>query len=124
MSDIVVVDDDQTILDLLSEILTSGGHRVRALSDGETALAAIDAHPPDLIILDMSMPAMDGFTLARKLRQNRTLSGVPILAVTMMDDVDSYEAAYDAGCNGFIAKPIGPGPLLARVAALLGGKPG
>lgn len=123
MADILVVDDEQIIIDLVAALLRQAGHAVRAATDGLAGVESALAEPPDLVVLDMSMPRMDGYQVARKLRELAATRDVPILALTAHAGASEYDDAYKAGCSAFLAKPISAGPLLERVSALLRERP-
>jgi CheY-like chemotaxis protein len=108
MADILVVDDDELMLELISDILIDEGHVVRTAADGQACLDAVAQAVPSLLILDMNMPVMDGYAVVRLLREKPRTRPMPIIAVTGMDTSADYDAAYQAGCNAFIAKPVQP----------------
>jgi diguanylate cyclase (GGDEF)-like protein/PAS domain S-box-containing protein len=102
----LIVDDDPVMRMLETETLLQFGFAVREAADGEAALASLAESPPDLILLDVDMPGIDGFTACRRIRQSWDATEMPVVMVTGMDDVDSITQAYDSGANDFIAKPI------------------
>jgi CheY-like chemotaxis protein len=106
MADILLVDDDPVLLTLVGEILRDDGHRVRTAADGEEGLRQAETRLPDLIILDLYMPKMDGFALARRLKQGPATSAVPIIMLTQHSDGVFDREAHESGCNGFLAKPV------------------
>ena len=116
---ILVVDDVEANRRLLADLLSVHGYVVRTATDGTSCLAAVAESPPDLILLDVIMPGMDGFTVCRTLRedpQNRMLS---IVMVTALDPNQERAKGLDAGADDFLSKPIHPAELLARVRSLL-----
>lgn len=102
---ILVADDDPTARLLLRAALEQSGFTVSDAADGEQALALARERPPELVLLDVDMPGLDGFAICRTLRQQRG-EELPIIMVTGMDDMASIEQAYQAGATDFIAKPI------------------
>jgi two-component system cell cycle response regulator DivK len=118
MADILVVDDDELMIELISDLLIDEGHDVRSAMDGHSGLEAIAKVVPDLLILDMSMPGMDGYKVAQILRGGPRTAALPIIAFTGLDTSDDYDAAYKAGCSAFIAKPLQPAQLIEVVARL------
>src|SRR5512137_2347421 len=102
----LIVDDDPVMRMLEAETLLQFGFAVREAADGEAALAYLAESPPDLILLDVDMPGIDGFSACRRIRQSWDATDMPVVMVTGMDDVDSITQAYDSGANDFIAKPI------------------
>lgn len=103
---ILIVDDDSTILFLASQYFSKTGFSVETAESGQVALSVIEKRKPDIILLDVIMPEMDGFQACRKIREIPTTQYTPILMVTGMDDYDSIEQAYDAGATDFFTKPI------------------
>ena len=120
MADILVIDDDDLMLEMVSELLGDAGHSVRTAKDGATGMAEAVQRPPALIILDINMPQMDGLALAKKLREHSATRSVKLLALTAHAQSGSYDDAYRAGCDGFVAKPLDAGRLNEKVKALLG----
>ena len=102
----LIVDDDAVMRVLEEETLLQFGFRVLAAADGEAALALLDGLTPDLVLLDVDLPGIDGFSVCRRIRERWDATAVPVVMVTGMDDVDSITRAYDSGANDFIAKPI------------------
>jgi DNA-binding response OmpR family regulator len=113
---ILVVDDEPRLLAFLHSELKASGHRVSVARDGKSALLAAAARGPDLVILDVMLPDMDGFEVCRRLREK---SSVPILMLTArVNDTDKVEG-LDAGADDYLTKPFSTSELLARVRALL-----
>jgi two-component system cell cycle response regulator DivK len=106
MANILVVDDDKLMIELLSEIFLDEGFDVRFATNGKTCLDEIAREMPDIVVLDMSMPEMDGYEVARRLRAEAATKALPVVAVTSMDTAADYDAAYDAGCSAFVSKPL------------------
>lgn len=112
---IMVVDDTHESLKLLTEILTGVGYRVRPADSGALALAAISAEPPDLILLDILMPGLDGFEVCRRLKSNDKFRDIPVLFISGMDNVEERIEGLRLGANDFIVKPFMREELLARI---------
>jgi two-component system response regulator MprA len=108
-----VVDDDAPIRRMLSRTLAAEGYAVEASPDGGTALAAVERSAPDLVVLDVAMPGIDGLAVARRLRDKGL--GVPILLLTARDGVPDRVAGLDAGADDYLVKPFAAEELLARV---------
>lgn len=115
---ILVVDDIEDNLSLLQAILIEEGYEVDITKDGKSALAKIEASPPDLLLLDAMMPQMNGYEVTRRIRQNKNLPFIPILMITAYEDANVPEG-LDLGANDFIRKPIDFDELMSRVKASL-----
>jgi diguanylate cyclase (GGDEF)-like protein len=102
----LIVDDDYVMRMLERETLAQFGFDVLEAEDGEQALDMLDDPPPDLLLLDVEMPGIDGFEVCRRLRQRWDMTRVPVIVVTGMDDLTSINQAYESGANDFVAKPI------------------
>ncbi|WP_088279629.1 bifunctional diguanylate cyclase/phosphodiesterase [Ideonella sp. A 288] len=116
---ILVVDDDAGGRRLTRATLTKVGFSVREAGDGQAALEAIQAEMPDLVLLDVSMPVMDGFTACAQLRQMPGGDRVPVVMMTGLDDTQSIDRAFEAGATDFITKPINWAVLPHRVRYML-----
>jgi CheY-like chemotaxis protein len=115
---ILVVDDIEDNVSLLQVILTEEGYEVDTATDGKSALAKIEASPPDLVLLDAMMPQMNGYEVTRRIRQNKKLPFIPILLITAYIEAN-VPKGLDLGANDFIRKPIEYDELLARVKSTL-----
>jgi putative two-component system response regulator len=116
---ILIVDDSPASRRLFERILTARGHTVRTAEDGERALASIDQNPPDLVILDVCMPGIDGFQVCRSVKRNQTTRFIPVVLVTGLNDQASRIEGINAGADEFLAKPVDRTELEARVQSLL-----
>ncbi len=114
---ILVADDDPPVLRMLERTLGAEGYGVRAAADGGAALAAVERSVPDLLVLDVAMPGLDGLAVCRRLRAKGL--AVPILLLTARDAVGDRVAGLDAGADDYLVKPFAADELLARVRALL-----
>ena len=114
---VLVVDDDAPVRRMLERTLGAEGYDVCAAADGGAALAAVERAVPDLVVLDVAMPGLDGLAVARRLRGKRLAT--PILLLTARDGVADRVAGLDAGADDYLLKPFAPEELLARVRALL-----
>jgi len=117
---ILLVDDSKTVLLVESMALKTGAYEVITAGDGEECLAKVAAEAPDLILLDLVMPRLDGFETCRRLRANPATRSVPIIIVTTRGETQNREAGYAAGCNDFVTKPVNAGELLAKIRGLVG----
>ncbi|HKC21414.1 MAG TPA: response regulator transcription factor [Gaiellaceae bacterium] len=116
MSTILVVDDDPPILRMLQRTLAAEGYDVDIAADGGAALAAVERSVPDVVVLDVAMPGVDGLAVCRRLRGKGL--AVPILLLTARDAVADRVAGLDAGADDYLVKPFAAEELLARVRAL------
>lgn len=116
---ILVVEDDRRMAAFLDRALTYAGYRVSVVEDGEHALVRTEEQPPDLVLLDVMLPGIDGLEVARRLRAG---SGVPILMLTAREGLDDRIEGLDSGADDYLAKPFALQELLARLRALLRGR--
>jgi len=114
---LLVVDDEPALRESIARALTAEGYAVDTAADGEEALAAVALGEPDLILLDVLMPRLDGLEVTRRLRAQD--SRVPVLVLTARDGVGDRVAGLDAGADDYVVKPFALDELLARVRALL-----
>ncbi|HYY04265.1 MAG TPA: response regulator transcription factor [Gaiellaceae bacterium] len=113
---ILVVDDDRDIRKLVAELLRRAGHDVREAENGRAGLRALHASPPDLVLLDVSMPDLDGWQTLERIRD---LTDVPVLMLTARGDELERVRGLQAGADDYVTKPFGRQELVARVQALL-----
>ena len=116
MAVITLVDDDENIVESVKLALESHGHTVRAFHDGASGLEALESDPPDLAILDVKMPRMDGMEVLRKLRQT---SSLPVIMLTSKDEEIDEILGFNLGADDYIHKPFSQRLLIERVKALL-----
>lgn len=115
-----MVEDDESIADVLRRTLRQEGHEVRSSEDGIEALRAAEEFVPDLVILDLGLPGLDGVEVCRRLRAE---SDVPILILTARDDLEDRVEGLDSGADDYLAKPFERQELLARMRALMRRRP-
>jgi two-component system, OmpR family, alkaline phosphatase synthesis response regulator PhoP len=114
---ILVVDDEPSISTLLEFNLKLVGYEVQCVYDGEAVFESIQSFRPDLIVLDLMLPKMDGIQVCRKLRENRNF--VPIVMLTAMQDLTDKIAGLDNGADDYMTKPFSPQELISRIQAIL-----
>jgi two-component system response regulator RpaA len=119
MSTVVIVDDDPSILELVRINLEMLGHTVISAPDGETGYALVQQHRPQLAILDVMMPGVDGFTVCQRIRKNPDIAEIPVLMLTALGVVDDKIKGFDAGADDYLVKPFEIPELMVRVRALL-----
>jgi DNA-binding response OmpR family regulator len=116
MANVLLVDDDPKIRELLRLYIEREGHRTIAAADGEMALASALRQRPDLVVLDVMLPGLDGFEVCRRIRET---SDVPILLLTARSGDSDKVVGLDLGADDYVVKPFSPRELMARVRALL-----
>lgn len=112
---ILVVDDNPANLRLLSQVLSEHGYHVRAAASGPRALASIELDPPDMLLLDIRMPDMDGYEVCRQLKANPHTADIPILFISALDDTQDKVKAFSSGGLDYITKPLHVEEVIARV---------
>ncbi|MES2741545.1 MAG: EAL domain-containing protein [Pseudomonadota bacterium] len=115
--EVLIVEDTPASLKLLSDLLTAAGYHVRQAPNGELALWSAESRAPELILLDVRMPGMDGFEVCRRLKQSATLRHVPVIFLSAQHDVDDKVRGFALGAVDFIAKPFQAEEILARADA-------
>ena len=120
---ILAVDDTLENLDVLDDLLTAQGYEVRRAINGAMALRAVEADPPELILLDIMMPEMDGFEVCEQLKASHETWNIPIIFISALDDVMDKVKAFKAGGRDYLTKPFQAEEVLARVEThTLGGR--
>ena len=116
---LLLVEDDPQFLSLVALMLRGRGYRYLGAQSGVEALRVAAGQAPDLIILDIMMPGMDGLEVCRRLRANPRTTGIPILVVTALSEPEDRTAVLEAGADDYLSKPVDPVELRARVEGLL-----
>jgi two-component system cell cycle response regulator DivK len=117
---ILVVEDQEDNRQILRDLLGNAGYELTEVENGEEAIAAVAKERPDLILMDIQLPVMDGYEATRRIRTNPDLKSVPIIAVTSYAAFAGDEnKAFAAGCDGYVSKPYSPRDLLMKVRAYL-----
>ncbi|MFD6637379.1 response regulator transcription factor [Micromonospora chalcea] len=114
---VLVVDDDRTVSDVVRRYLEQDGYRVRLSFDGADALVAAGEQPPDLVVLDLMMPGLDGIEVCRRLR--RRLPGLPVVMLTALGDEADRVAGLEVGADDYVTKPFSPRELVLRIRSVL-----
>ncbi|MCG8350364.1 MAG: response regulator [Chloroflexales bacterium] len=124
MAHILVVEDNQDILSIISRILRIAGYTVLKANDGIEAIEMARRHYPDLILMDLVLPALDGWLTTRQLKSDQRTAHIPVVAVTACASVEDEQHAREAGCDAFIMKPFDANTLLLHIDNLLNVRPG
>ena len=112
---VLIIDDSEAIRMLITVYLRSGGYQVLEATNGQVGLEIAAETRPDLIILDIAMPVMDGFSVCARLQQDEELRDIPILMLSALSDTESKMRAFELGAVDYITKPVSKGELLARI---------
>jgi two-component system cell cycle response regulator DivK len=116
---ILVVEDHEDNRQILRDLLASAGYEMIEAENGEAGVAAATAQVPDLILMDIQLPLLDGYEATRRIKANPALKAIPIIVVTSYALSGDEDKARAAGCDAYIAKPYSPRQLLARIREFL-----
>ena len=119
MTRILVVEDDPDIAQLVAHYLEKSGFSVDRLANGRDALVSIAAHAPDVLVLDLMLPQVDGLEICRVVRGNEATAGIPIIMLTARAEESDRIVGLEIGADDYLAKPFSPNELVARVRALV-----
>jgi two-component system, cell cycle response regulator DivK len=118
---ILIIEDNEQNMYLLTFLLNRHGHDVVQACDGRQGITLAEREDPDLILLDIQLPQMDGYAVARQIKAIQVMTGIPIVAVTSYAMVGDREKTIAAGCSGYIEKPINPDTFLEQISEFLPG---
>jgi two-component system cell cycle response regulator DivK len=116
---ILVVEDQEDNRRIMRDLLTSVGYEVMEAVTGEEGVAAAESHRPDLILMDIQLPGVDGYEATRQIKANPDLHHIPIIVVTSYALSGDDVKAYEAGCDDYVSKPFSPRELLAKIREYL-----
>jgi two-component system cell cycle response regulator DivK len=116
---ILVVEDQEDNRRIIRDLLTSAGYNVIEAVTGEEGVTAAETHCPDLILMDIQLPDLDGYEAARRIKANPALRSIPIIAVTSYALSGDDAKAFEAGCDAYVSKPFSPRELLAKIREFL-----
>jgi CheY-like chemotaxis protein len=119
---ILIAEDNPTNRELLRELLEIRGYRVVEACNGQEALAMVEQEPPDILLLDIGMPLLDGFAVVRKLREDPRFTSLPVVAVTAYAMQGDREKIMDSGFDGYLSKPVNSAALVQELGRLLAGE--
>jgi two-component system cell cycle response regulator DivK len=117
---ILIVEDTEDNRQILRDLLTAAGYELIEAVDGAAGVAMAAKHKPDLVLMDIQLPLVDGYEATRRIKADPDLRHIPVVAVTSYALSGDEEKARAAGCDGYIAKPFSPRQLLGKVRELLG----
>jgi two-component system, OmpR family, response regulator ResD len=117
MSQVLVVDDDETVANVVVGYLQRAGHQASTVADGRAALAAVAAAPPDLMVLDLMLPEVDGLEVCRRVR--RTQPDLPVIMLTALAEAEDRIAGLEVGADDYVTKPFSPRELVLRIDSVL-----
>jgi two-component system response regulator ResD len=117
MARVMVVDDDETVASVVAGYLERAGHSTRRITDGLVAVDAIAAEPPDLVVLDIMLPGLDGLEVCRRIRAS--LPDLPVVMLTALAEPDDRIAGLELGADDYVTKPFSPRELVLRVESVL-----
>lgn len=118
MIDILIVEDNELNRDMLTRRLERKGYRVSSVGDGQQALESIATNCPDIVLMDMDLPVLDGWSTCGELRKNESTAALPVIALTAHAMSDDKQKALNAGCNDYTTKPIDFPLLLEKIETL------
>jgi twitching motility two-component system response regulator PilG len=121
---ILIVEDEESLLKLESILLTSRGYQVRGVTSGENALREIAENRPDLVLLDIMMPGLDGFEVCRRIKSNPSTSSIPVVMLTAKKNSQDQAKGVEAGADAYLTKPFKSVRIMEVIEALLSGKKG
>lgn len=116
---ILVVEDQEDNRRIVRDLLTSVGYEIIEALDGEEGVQSAETHVPDLILMDIQLPVIDGYEATRRIKANPALNHIPIIAVTSYALSGDDVKAFEAGCDSYVTKPFSPRALLAKIREFL-----
>jgi len=116
---ILLVEDQDDNRRIMRDLLSASGYELIEATDGEAGLALAERERPDLILMDIQLPGLDGYEVTRRIKANPVLTHIPIIAVTSYALSGDDQKAFAAGCDGYVTKPFSPRVLLAKIREYL-----
>ncbi len=117
---VLVVEDQEDNMQIMNDMLTSAGYQVTKAVTGHEGVAMAESDTPDLILMDVQLPGLDGYEATRRIKDNSALRRIPIIAVTSYALDGEEDRAEEAGCDAYFSKPVSPRALLAKVREYIG----
>ena len=121
MKKILIIEDDSDVLTVMGDLLKTHGYEAHMFSSGEKALEAIEDLLPDVVIMDLMMPEINGFEICKKIRSMNMVHNIPMIAITGYDSVDNRSRIFDAGIDDYLPKPFDVKVLLKKISDLIPG---
>lgn len=118
---ILIVEDEESLLKLESILLSSKGYSVVGVMDGKAALEEVKTNPPDLVVLDVMLPEMDGFEVCRRIKENPETSSIPIVMLTAKKSNNDVERGKQSGAEAYITKPFKSAKVIEVIESLING---
>lgn len=119
MNSILIVDDQPDLAGMMADLLGDAGYATRTVDNGRAALAEVQADPPDLLLLDVHMPELDGFEVATMLKADPATATIPIIMVSAQEGRGSRLIGLESGAEDYLSKPVDPAELIAKIRNLL-----
>jgi len=116
---ILVVEDEESLLKLESILLSSKGYDVTGVMDGKAALVQMATNPPDLVVLDIMLPELDGFEVCRQIKENPATKGIPVIMLTAKKNSQDYARGMEVGADAYITKPFKSAKVMETIETLL-----
>ncbi|MHC4963140.1 MAG: response regulator [Planctomycetota bacterium] len=116
---ILIIEDQEDSRRIMRDLLTSAGYKVIEAVTGEAGVMSAEAHCPNLILMDIQLPDIDGYEATRRIKANPALSSIPVIAVTSYALSGDEAKSYEAGCDAHVSKPFSPRKLLAKIRKYL-----
>jgi len=117
---VLVVEDHEDNMRIMSDMLSSAGYEVIKAVTGVEGVAMAESHNPDLILMDIMLPGLDGYEATRRIKDNAALRHIPVIAITSYALDSEESSAEEAGCDAYFSKPVSPRALLAKVREYIG----
>jgi two-component system phosphate regulon response regulator PhoB len=117
---VLLVDDEDQLRRVMKDLLERDGYRIAEARDGAEAMVEVDRHAPDIIVLDLNLPGMDGYTVLSQLRSRPATRDIPVVVLTAKGDEDNEVRVFELGADDFLTKPFRARALSARLEAVLG----
>ncbi len=117
---VLVVEDQEDNMQIMNDMLSSAGYQVIKAVTGIEGVAMAESHKPDLILMDVMLPGLDGYEATRRIKANAALAHIPVIAVTSYALDGEESKAEEAGCDAYFSKPVSPRALLAKVREFIG----